>query len=96
MDTRYCVTAVDSAEAALAQIEREGPPDVLVSDLSLPGQSGLDLVKSLGHFTEMKVLLVSGHFANPEEYAYRFLQKPFSSSELHHAVKTLLIGQASP
>ena len=37
------VTAVDSAEAALAALRAE-PPDVLVSDLSMPGKDGYWLI----------------------------------------------------
>ena len=43
------VTAVDSAEAALAALQSE-PPDVLLSDLSMPGKDGywlIDQVRAL-------------------------------------------------
>ena len=38
------VAVASSAEEALARLE-EQPPDVLLSDLSMPGQSGLDLIR---------------------------------------------------
>jgi CheY-like chemotaxis protein len=37
------VTAVDSADAALQSLDRE-LPDVIVSDLAMPGQSGLEMI----------------------------------------------------
>lgn len=46
---RHCgatVTTADSVGAALAAIEQR-PPDVLVSDIGLPGEDGLSLIRRL-------------------------------------------------
>jgi len=40
------VTAADSAEQALSEIQR-APPDVLLSDIGMPGMDGYDLMRSI-------------------------------------------------
>ncbi|HET7217187.1 MAG TPA: response regulator [Vicinamibacterales bacterium] len=42
------VTAVESAAAALAQI-REDRPDVLISDIAMPGEDGYSLIRKVRH-----------------------------------------------
>ncbi|MGB4856056.1 MAG: response regulator transcription factor, partial [Candidatus Dechloromonas phosphoritropha] len=53
-----------SGEEAL-KLLREKPCDVLLLDLSLPGQSGIDVLRTVRqHYEQMKVLVLSGF---PEE-----------------------------
>ncbi len=55
------VGQVDSAEEALEEIERLRP-DLAIVDVSLPGMSGLELVKHLqARWSELGVLVVSRH-----------------------------------
>jgi len=74
--------------------------DVVVSDLSMPGRSGLDALQQIKHsFPNLPVLILSIH---PEEhYALRvlkagasgYLSKDTASDELVKAVKKLLLGK---
>lgn len=51
----------DSAEAAMDQLE-EIDPDVAIIDISLPGMSGLELIKHLQVFKpQLKLVVVSRH-----------------------------------
>jgi CheY-like chemotaxis protein len=89
------VTAVDSAAAALAALERSRP-NVLLSDLSMPGESGYDLIRQV---TARDATLPVGAltaFANEDDRkralaaGFRMhLAKPFEAQALVKAVATL-------
>jgi PAS domain S-box-containing protein len=81
----YRVTAVASSEAALALGDALASVDVLITDVRLPGISGLDLAAQLRErFPQLPVLTMSGHVEDPRQQAalsagrYAFLPKPFS------------------
>jgi DNA-binding NarL/FixJ family response regulator len=55
------IAEAESAESALAQLPTVAP-DLLLTDLSLPGASGLELVEMLKrHHPELRCLVVTGH-----------------------------------
>jgi len=57
----HVVGQMDSAEAALDEIEELGP-DLAIVDISLPGMSGLELIKHLeSRAPEVQTLVVSRH-----------------------------------
>jgi DNA-binding NarL/FixJ family response regulator len=59
-DLTVCGTATNSADA-LAAFERE-PPDIVVTDLTLGGRGGLDLIKDLQALhPDVKILVCSMH-----------------------------------
>ena len=79
---------VDRAELALAQISR-GFPGVLVTDIRMPGQDGLWLMRKVLELDpEFPVILVTGHgdvnlaVQSMREGAYDFIEKPFAPSRL--------------
>lgn len=81
----YSVTAVVSGEDALSLGDALTEFDVLVTDVRLPGISGLDLAAQLRErFPSLPVLTMSGHVEDPRQQAaltagkYAFLAKPFS------------------
>lgn len=99
--------AVDSAADAAEAMDRasEGPLDLLVTDVSLMGTSGMRLAHDLRLLRpDVRVLYVSGH--EPGELARMaaadrlpapvagerdaFLRKPFGLAELRDAVVALL------
>ena len=58
------VAEAESAELALAQLERL-EPDLVLTDLSLPGASGLELVRVLAsQRPELRCLVVTTHVEN--------------------------------
>ncbi len=90
------VAAVDSAEAALALVEGEGPPPAaLVSDVAMPGMDGLALARRLrSRWPALPVLLLSGYAEvtlgeDLEGQGIRFLAKPFEPAALVAAVAEL-------
>ncbi|WP_155300032.1 response regulator [Deinococcus kurensis] len=82
----------ESVEAAFAELER-GPVDVIVTDLMLPGRSGLDLLRSLSDIPGAPPVIVltgSGEEVLREQAlnlgARSVLFKPFSRYELLDAI----------
>jgi len=82
----YVVVDVPSGEEALLELGR-GPVDLLVTDLRLPGISGLELVEKVRQLNpDARAILITGH---PSEEAQAqadnlgvvaFLQKPIGTS----------------
>lgn len=82
------VQAFERAEHALRYIEF-GFPGILVSDLRLPGMSGLSLMDhAIGTDASLPVILVTGHGDIPmavdamRRGAYDFVEKPYASEQL--------------
>jgi two-component system cell cycle sensor histidine kinase/response regulator CckA len=84
----FVVRAADSAEAALALGDDVlASVDVLVSDIVMPGRSGIELASILlARRPALPVLLISGDVGHHDQSALpdhvRFLQKPFASAVL--------------
>lgn len=95
----YEVCAIaSSAPAAVAAIERERP-DLVLTDLTMPGRSGLDLIKDLAALdSALKILVVSMH--DETLWAERalkagakgYVMKECDSSTVLAAVRTVLAG----
>jgi DNA-binding NarL/FixJ family response regulator len=96
-DLTVCGEA-DSAEDALQAIERH-QPDLVLVDISLPGKSGLDLIKELRAVNrKVKLLVVSMH--DEALYADRvlraggdgYIMKQEDPEEIAHAIRDVLSG----
>jgi DNA-binding NtrC family response regulator len=79
----YSCAEAESAEAALARIEQEGP-DLILTDLKLPTQSGVELLrqaKSLLPRTEIAIMTGHGSIESAVDAmklgAYDYIEKPF-------------------
>lgn len=84
------VTAVDSSEAAAVVMWAYGSPDVIVTDVNLPGVSGLEFTAGLREKLgpeRLGVVLISSD-TTPEVLAAAdaFLAKPVRQAELLTAV----------
>ncbi|WP_375253741.1 sigma-54-dependent transcriptional regulator [Yoonia sp.] len=81
------VTRFSAAQAALDRLEIE-KPDVVLSDVRMPGMSGLDLLDRLQNVDAPPLVLVSAHGDIPmavdaiQKGAYSFLEKPFEPRRL--------------
>ncbi|RQW63216.1 sigma-54-dependent transcriptional regulator [Vibrio viridaestus] len=83
-----------SAEDALVELKRGITPTVVVSDIKLPGLSGVQLMNSvLHHDPDIPVILITGHgdismaVQALHDGAYDFIEKPFSTERLIDSVK---------
>ncbi|MBL8914287.1 MAG: sigma-54-dependent Fis family transcriptional regulator [Archangium sp.] len=89
-------TWVGSAEAALATLDKR-PFDLVISDVRMPGLSGLDLLKLLRQRSpDLPVVLLTAHgtvqmaVEAMREGAADFLLKPFNRDEVLFVVKKCL------
>jgi two-component system response regulator GlrR len=92
----YRVTAVESAEAALAQVEIERPQLVL-SDVQLPGKDGLALFDAIrSKHPSLPVILLTAHGTIPDAVqatsrgVYTYLTKPFDGKALLDTISQAL------
>jgi len=99
---KYVVRSAENAAAAIKCLEDEGPFDLLLTDIVMPGAlNGVELAQRAKEIApEMKVLFTSGFVgaafkdmtrANGGDY--RLLQKPYRSTQLFDAVEEALSGE---
>jgi DNA-binding NtrC family response regulator len=96
MELGYQVFAASSGEKALKLMEHGIQPDLILSDIRLPGGiDGIELAKEAkARRPDIKVLLTSGY----DEYTvntvikgdFPFIEKPYRISLLNEAVQAVL------
>ncbi|HOJ33581.1 MAG TPA: MEDS domain-containing protein [Candidatus Hydrogenedentes bacterium] len=99
----YHVTVAESGNQALQLVEREGiKPDIVVTDVVLPGMSGADIVRRLREFLpNLKALFMSGYTDNAIVHhgvvdpGVPFIQKPFTLSEFTAKISEVLKQEKS-
>jgi len=93
----FDVSDFEDAESALAKLEADSP-EVLMTDIRMPGMSGLELAKILHEkHSEIPVIVMTAHtdldsaLASYESGAFEYLPKPFDLDEavrlVHRAVE---------
>jgi DNA-binding NtrC family response regulator len=86
----YRVKQAPSAEEALPMLTRHREIRMLITDVRMPGMSGLELAsEARARDRGLKVILISGYFV-PQPIEARFLKKPFHMQELASAVRAEL------
>ncbi|RZQ49637.1 sigma-54-dependent Fis family transcriptional regulator [Vibrio vulnificus] len=82
------------AESALLAIKAQTQPAVVITDICLPGISGMDLLNTLIHRDpDLPVIMITGHgdismaVKALHSGAYDFIEKPFASEHLVETVK---------
>ncbi len=96
--TGYAVSTAESGEDALAILDKESF-DVVITDLRMPGISGLDLmVKAKARSPKLPVIVVTAYGDVPtavdamKKGAFDFITKPFKIEAVREAVARALIG----
>jgi len=87
------ITACDGTEALRKASEFEGPIQVLVADVQIPGMSGIELaIQIRRQRAETRILLISGHDWRllAQKYDWPFLRKPFPFQTLNESIRKLL------
>lgn len=103
LGTGFNVISAANAEEALQAVQRhQGSIDLLITDVTLPKMTGLELAATLASaHPETKVLLISGHSelemrAQSSIMPQRLLAKPFSFFALHDTIRELLQQKKQP
>jgi len=86
----YVVLQAESGAEALSIMDQQQPLDVLVTDVRMPGMTGLELsAAAMARRENLRVILISGFF-RPQALTCRFLQKPFRTHDLDAAIRAEL------
>ena len=98
----YQVHACANAAEARAWLE-SNEPDLLVTDIVMPGDSGIELRRFVSQrYPHVPAILISGYSAEePAEFAARqpdtvFIPKPFTADELLELVERMLPEEKLP
>jgi len=96
----YEVSDFEDAESALSSLNsvpEDEEPEVLMTDIRMPGMSGLELAKQLrDKYTDTPVIVMTAHtdldsaLASYESGAFEYLPKPF---DLDEAVRLVSRGR---
>ncbi|HET6278695.1 MAG TPA: response regulator, partial [Candidatus Polarisedimenticolia bacterium] len=92
----YSVSLADSAERASGFVER-GDLDLIISDISMPGQSGLEVLRQAKEANPDTPVIMITAYASTESAvealklgAYDYIIKPFDVDELKIVVRNAL------
>ncbi len=95
-DDGYTIDTFRSAEEALVWL-REGSSDLVISDLRLPGMSGMDLAKKLRRGKNAQPVIIVTAYGSPETLrdlrsvgVSEVFPKPFHVDTLRRAVSSAL------
>src|ERR1700730_2500714 len=95
----YSVTSAETGEAGLARLEQE-PFDLLLLDVSLPGRSGLDLLRDIRHRDpHLPVVLITAYGSIDmarqafKSGAQAYITKPWSNDELLAQIASAIEGR---
>ena len=97
----YACQTADTAEAALARLQAQ-PFDVVLTDISMPGLTGMDLLKRVVElYPGTPVIIISG-LSDQEQAeslinhgAFDYLLKPFRLEVVEASVKRAIEQRAS-
>jgi CheY-like chemotaxis protein len=103
-DAGFVVTSVESAEKALARLRQGLDIDALVTDLSMPGMNGWDLIREVRSLRpSLPSLLLTGHLhhdddlqANAAYEPFALLRKPVSPAVLARRIAALVEARPAP
>jgi CheY-like chemotaxis protein len=85
MDIGYRVLLAESGTEALNLLECGGI-DIMVSDIRMPGMSGIELARHASSRYKVKIILMSAYFS-AQPIAHPFLAKPFRVKDLDAAIR---------
>jgi CheY-like chemotaxis protein len=98
----YATSGAQSGPEALGSIDAEGPPDVAILDVRMPGMSGYELLDELRArgFRDLPVIFLSARTRRDEvagggDAATPYITKPYALSDLLREIELALSGAPS-
>ncbi len=97
-DMDHIVLKAHSGEEGLRLLDREAPPDLVITDLKLPGVSGQEVIRKIRQdpvFDKVPIIIMSGSVFQevyyPNKSSYQALvAKPFDIEEFLELVTKLI------
>jgi CheY-like chemotaxis protein len=90
-DSGYTVVSAANGEEAIRTAALQDEIDLLITDMSMPGSSGAEVIAAIrAARPDIAVLRMSGHSSRPSDEADVVLEKPFRPAVLLQRVRTLL------
>ncbi|MBJ6751236.1 response regulator [Geomonas anaerohicana] len=83
------ITAADGQEALETFTENPTVFDLFLTDIVMPGMSGVETYKEMKKITPIKVIFMTGMVENLPPYVH-ILLKPFPPVQLLHMIRTVL------
>ncbi len=89
-------TAVKSASAALAALEEQGLPHLVLLDLGLPDMGGFELGQAIHRMGDVPIIVISGNaqvesiISGIQEFAEDYVTKPFDVGILIARIRRIL------
>lgn len=94
-DEGYLVGRAADGQEALDQVDAR-PPDLIVSDVTMPRIGGVELVRRLrARGLSVPVILVSANYAMVDLPGVRFVAKPFDFDHLMDVIERSLLDGAA-
>lgn len=99
LSSRYEVESAEDGIAALSLLQSGYLPDVIVSDIMMPGLGGSDFleqIKNSGAFKDIPVIMLSSIDKSEEKIkhinmgAHDYLEKPYNPAELLARIESIL------
>jgi DNA-binding response OmpR family regulator len=99
LSSRYEVESAENGIAALSLLQSGYLPDVIVSDIMMPGLGGsefLEQIKNSGAFKDIPVIMLSSIDKSEEKIkhinmgAHDYLEKPYNPAELLARIENIL------
>ena len=91
----YTVRETDTGRAGLTDAATH-PPDLIIVDLGLPDMNGVEVVRQLREWSDVAVLVLTVHSAEPDKVAALdagaddFITKPFGPAEITARLRAIL------
>lgn len=103
LSSKYEVESADDGLTALSLLQSGYMPDVIISDIMMPGIGGsefLKQIKSSGAFRDIPVIMLSSIDKSEEKIkhitmgAHDYLEKPYNPAELLARIENILKNKA--
>jgi PAS domain S-box-containing protein len=93
----FSVKEAESASEAAAMLDGDNQIDLVLSDVKMPGMSGIELARIVQErWPGIAILLTSGYVdAHEEVDDFHFIQKPFRSSDLAEKLQSILTSDGA-
>jgi two-component system nitrogen regulation response regulator NtrX len=88
-DEGFATDSCEDGDAALGRLAEDGPPDLLLLDIAMPGRDGVEILEEVrSRWPELPVVMMSGHgtvetaVRTTRLGAFDFIEKPLSIDKL--------------